>query len=268
MEQQIATIPQSPDQFISQALSSNASVETLEKLMALKERYDAGEAKKAFISAMQAFQHQKPTLKRSSHVQYSTGKGTTEYHFCSLPDIEAALREPLKECNLSYRFENITRDGAFGIRCVVTHIGGHSESTEMLAPADTSGNKNAIQGIGSTSTYLMRYTLISAFALTTADEDNDGQSNSDLPFARVLSQNSFLQNKETLAAVVNIKEALFYEDYESAAVTFNAMTSEAKNALWLAPSRGGIFTTEERAKIKSDHFAQALRDAVSNEQAE
>lgn len=258
---------QSPDQFITQALSSNAPIETLEKLMDLKERYDAKQAHKAFVAAMQKFQQIKPELKRSSAVSF--GQGKTAYNFCPLSEIEKQLKDPLSLCGLSYRFENMSREIQFGVRCIVTHLDGHSESTEMYAPADGSGNKNAIQGIGSTSTYLMRYTLIAAFALTTADEDNDGQSNSDLPLARVLTQNACLQDRNTLAAVSNIKEALFYDEYEAAASTFNAMLPEVRNSLWIAPTRGGIFTTEERAKIKSDQFSQALRESVAkeNEQA-
>ena len=45
-----------PDQYIASAIASGASVETLERLMALKERHDANEAKKAFIEAMAQFQ--------------------------------------------------------------------------------------------------------------------------------------------------------------------------------------------------------------------
>jgi hypothetical protein len=45
----------------------------------------------------------------------------------------------------------------------------------MVAAPDTSGSKNAIQAIGSTVQYLMRYTFIGAFGITTADADMDGR---------------------------------------------------------------------------------------------
>ena len=44
----------------------------------------------------------------------------------------------------------------------------------MTADKDTSGNKNSIQSIGSTRTYLQRYTLIGALGLSTAEDDTDG----------------------------------------------------------------------------------------------
>lgn len=251
----VTVLSQSPDSFIVQAIQNNAPVETLEKLMLLKERYEAGEAKKAYIQAMQNFQTVKPDLKRTSEVKFSTSKGTTEYKFCSLSDIEKALKGPLSECGLTYRFENTNTDGTFGVRCIVTHVQGHSECTEMAAPADTSGNKNAIQAIGSTSTYLMRYTLIAAFALTTADEDDDGASNSELPLIRLISQSQALHNLDTLRAVVSLKEALAEEEYSSAAMYLHHLGQEVVSALWIAPTKGGIFTTEEIARIKSNECA-------------
>lgn len=253
----------SPMSLIESAVTGGASVETLEKLMALQERYEANGAKKEFFQAMQDFQSTKPELKRVSEVSF--GQGKTSYKFCALPDIEKALRGPLSECGLSYRFENCERmvEGAGilnGITCIVSHVSGHSERTTMYAPADGSGNKNAIQAIGSTSSYLMRYTLIAAFGLTTADEDNDGQTNSDLPYARVLQQNETLRDLDTLKAVVMLKEYLADDDFYEANKIMHAMSDETKNSLWLAPTKGGIFTTKEVAKMKSNEWASARAD--------
>jgi hypothetical protein len=263
----------SVDALLLTAVEKGASVESLERLMALKERYDAQEAKRAYYEAMQQFQRVKPDLVRSSDVSF--GQGKTAYKFCPLSDIEKALREPLDKCGLSYRFENhnkeIPTDNGIamhtGIRCIVSHVMGHSESTVLYAPADGSGNKNAIQGIGSTSTYLMRYTLIAAFALTTADEDNDGQTNSDLPLARVMQQNDFLRDANFLAAVADIKQCLNSDDLETAAGYWNAMTEDQKSAIWLAPTKGGIFTSEERKKISSDEFGAIRRQLLMERQA-
>ena len=44
----------------------------------------------------------------------------------------------------------------------------------MSASPDTSGSKNAVQSIGSTVTYLQRYTLYSILGLASAEQDDDG----------------------------------------------------------------------------------------------
>jgi hypothetical protein len=41
--------------------------------------------------------------------------------------------------------------------------------------ADATGNKNPVQQIGSTVTYLQRYTLLAATGLATSDSDDDGR---------------------------------------------------------------------------------------------
>jgi hypothetical protein len=45
----------------------------------------------------------------------------------------------------------------------------------MTGPLDTSGNKNAIQSIGSSNTYLFRYTLNAALGLASAEMEDDGK---------------------------------------------------------------------------------------------
>jgi len=261
-KKQSAIVTIGPDQYIEMALANNAGIETLERLFDLKAKHDTAEAKKEFIKAMQHFQSIKPDLPRTQQVSF--GQGKTAYNFCPLYVIESRLRDPLTECGLSYRFENLSREGAFGVRCVITHLAGHSEGTEMYAPADGSGNKNAIQGIGSTSTYLMRYTLIAAFALTTADEDNDGATQSDMPYNRLLQHNEAL--RDNLSAVAAIKEALTEKDYYQAVIILDNMSEEIRTALWVAPTKGGVFTTEERAAMKSNEFHNARLEYIKEKQ--
>ena len=163
---EVAAQPVSPNQLIAMAVESGADVDKLEKLMELQERWDAKEAKKAFVEAMSRFQSTVPTLKKT--------KEGHNYSYAPLGDIAEQIRQPLKECGLSYRFE-MDHSSGVAVTCVVTHIDGHSEKSFMNAAPDTSGSKNAIQAIGSTVTYLQRYTLIGALGLTTADQDIDGR---------------------------------------------------------------------------------------------
>ena len=60
------------------------------------------------------------------------------------------------------------------VTCTLTHEQGHSESVTLSAPFDTSGSKNAIQAIGSTITYLERYTLLAITGLSASDMEDDG----------------------------------------------------------------------------------------------
>ena len=60
--------------------------------------------------------------------------------------------------------------------CVLAHRDGHSEEPSLAAGRDESGNKNSIQAIGSTVTYLQRMTLKAALGLAASERDDDAKS--------------------------------------------------------------------------------------------
>lgn len=59
---------------------------------------------------------------------------------------------------------------------------------------------------------------------------------------------------ECLDAITAIKEGIECGDLELAARTWFSLTDQHKRALWVAPSKGGPFTTAERGVIKSREF--------------
>lgn len=170
-------LQQMPVNLISQAISSGASVDALEKLMQLQERWEAKEASKSFKQAMTEFQAKKPKLVKSDAVEYN---GKTQFKFASLGSVQVAVDPILSECGLSYRWEQTEKDGRIEITCIVSHILGHTERTSLSAPLDKSGSKNEIQSIGSTVSYLKRYTLEGALGLA-SDKDRDGITAVELP---------------------------------------------------------------------------------------
>ena len=60
--------------------------------------------------------------------------------------------------------------------CIVRHLDGYEDTSSITSKLDTSEGLTDVQRIGSTRTYLMRYTFIAVLGLTTADEDNDGKT--------------------------------------------------------------------------------------------
>jgi hypothetical protein len=167
----------SPHGLISQALAQNVPIETLERLMDLQERWQTAQAKTAYLKAMSKFQSICPVVKKTKKVNYpSKTGGNVKYEYTPLNIVTKTIQQALSDCGLSYRWEFEDKDSLIICYCIVSHIDGHSEKTFMSAGADTTGNKNNIQSIGSTRTYLQRYTLIGALGLSTADEDNDGKT--------------------------------------------------------------------------------------------
>ncbi len=157
---------------IQMALKTGAGIDQLEKLMQMKYRDEEREAEKAYFRALSEFQGSVESIKKDSKVSF----GNTNYKHASLGQIEKQIKGYMKDSGLTKRFEIKNEQSGLTVTCIITHTDGHSERTGMFAPADNSGNKNTIQSLGSTVTYLQRYTLIGALGLVTADEDNDGRT--------------------------------------------------------------------------------------------
>ena len=162
-----------PMSIIQQAVSQGAKVEELTQLMALQERYEANEARKAFTVAMGNFKAANITVVKNAKVAF----GNTKYKHATLNNVVDTLSEELTKHGLSFTWKTEQGDqGKMKVTCILKHILGHSESSSMEAMPDTSGQKNSIQAIGSVVTYLQRYTALAVTGTATADMDDDGKS--------------------------------------------------------------------------------------------
>jgi hypothetical protein len=170
-EMEVVVAGRSPADLISEAVKGNADLEKLEKLLALQERWEANEAKKAYHLAMAEFKSNPPEIDKDKTVAY----GNTKYSHASLANVTKKIGVELSKHGLSSSWTT-KQNGVILVTCKITHVKGHSEETTLSAPADSSGSKNTIQAIGSTITYLERYTLLALTGLATFDQDDDAQS--------------------------------------------------------------------------------------------
>lgn len=159
----------SPAEMIRMAVSGGADLEKLEKLLALQEKWEANEARKLYHRAMASFKETPLKIMKDKKVKYLQ----VQYSHASLANVVDQITKELSKNGLSASW-NTKQNGAITVTCKITHVMGHCEETTLTAAADTSGSKNSIQAIGSTITYLQRYTLLSALGLATHDQDNDG----------------------------------------------------------------------------------------------
>ena len=158
------------------AIEKGFDLDKVEKAMLLQERWEANEARKAYHLAMSKFKADPPEIEKDKKVSFKAGGGTTAYNHASLANVTDKINKALSACGLSASWETVQGEaGKVTVTCRITHSQGHSESTSLTAMPDTSGSKNAIQAIGSTISYLERYTLLALTGLATHDMDDDGQ---------------------------------------------------------------------------------------------
>lgn len=172
----LAPTDQGPARLLEIAVQQDLDIDKLERLVAMKERWDDREARKAYYDALARFQKLVPSLEKDKHVHYVTKSGAViDYDHTSLGKIKNQIQDYAAECGLSYRWEFNDGPDLMEVTCIITHIDGHSERSSQSSPIDTSGNKSTIHGRQSSRTYLERGTLIGALGLMTADKDDDGR---------------------------------------------------------------------------------------------
>lgn len=165
-----------PDQLLAKALERDINPDALGRMMDLYERHERLQAERQYVAAMAAFKADPPKIRKTKHVKYASKGGNTDYHHAPLDEVTRSISVAMSPHGLSFRWRTQQLDGLISVTCVLQHVGGHSEEVTLQASPDQSGGKNSIQAVGSTVTYLQRYTLLAATGLAAEDQDDDGQA--------------------------------------------------------------------------------------------
>lgn len=158
------------------AANRGASVEEMREWMALHREFEANEARKAYVAAMARFKSQPIIVEKDRTVDFTSAKGRTHYKHASLAAVVDAVVSRMGQFGLAHKWNVDQAEGAVTVTCVITHEFGHSESVVLTGPRDDTGNKNPLQQISSSITYLQRYTLMSLCGLASKEMDDDGRS--------------------------------------------------------------------------------------------
>lgn len=166
-----------PSDLLRIAVEQGADLDRLERLMALQERWEANEARKAFTVAMAEFKAEPMEIFKRKQVGYTTKEGEfVGYKHAELSDVTDVVGPAMARQGLSYRWDVKQEAGRVNVTCIVTHRAGHFESVTMDAAPDDSGKKNKIQQIASALTYMQRYTLLAVTGMSTKGMDDDGNA--------------------------------------------------------------------------------------------
>lgn len=159
-----------PAMLLNIAIEKGADLEKLEKLMDLQIKWEVNQARKAYHVAMAAFKTEDiKVIKDKTNLQYKS-------KYSSEDSLLNTVNPILSKHGLSASFSYSQKDG-FTVTCTITHALGHSESVALTGPIDTSGNKNALQQIKSTSTYLRKTTFEAITGIASSDTEGDDDGN-------------------------------------------------------------------------------------------
>lgn len=173
-ETTLAVREPTPGELIRQAVTAGATPEVLQTLADLYERFKAGAAREAFVTALSEFQSKCPIIEKTKKVYGKNGK--LRYCYAPLDVIVRQVRHILHECGLSYTIDDEFKDGMMYATCKVTHVLGHSETSTFMAPIDKDAYMNEPQKYASANTYAKRYAFCNGTGILTGDEDDDARS--------------------------------------------------------------------------------------------
>ncbi|WP_085598691.1 ERF family protein [Pseudomonas sp. B10(2017)] len=164
------------------ATDPTCDIDKLERLMAMHERMQARDAEAEFNAAMAAMQSDIPSIAERGAIVVN---GQKRSDYATFEDINDVIK-PIMQTHgfaITFKVENVP--AGLSVTGILMHRAGHRESTTMLLPLDTSGSKNAVQAVGSSTSYGKRYVMSALLNLTTRGEDDDGHAA--VPTANVTS---------------------------------------------------------------------------------
>lgn len=155
------------------AADPSCDIDKMERLMAMHERMQARDAEAEFNASMAAMQSDIPSIAERGAI---TVNGQIRSNYATFEDINDVIK-PIMQTHgfaITFKVENV--QGGMNITGILMHRAGHRESTSMFIPLDTSGSKNAVQAVGSSTSYGKRYVMSALLNLTTRGEDDDGHA--------------------------------------------------------------------------------------------
>lgn len=191
-----------PDTLIRLAVERGVNPDELEKLIELRNREIARQAKERYEVEFARLQSAFGEVKRTK--QAKDGDRVL-YSYAPLEDIIAVVGPTIAEHGFSYRFEEERLEGVEERRiwCVVRGY-GHEERTYVDIPIPPATKfTNSVQTRGVASSYGKRYAFLAAFGITINDEDDDAQS---LTVAEIQTLLPALAKIETAATMDELKE--------------------------------------------------------------
>ena len=154
------------------ARDPSVDIDKMERLIAMQERVQDRNAEVAFNAALAELQPCLPVIDERGGIKDRNGNIQSTYALWE--DVNEAIRPHLAEHGFALRFRVVRDTDQISVTGILSHREGHKEETTLTLPTDASGNKNAVQAVGSSTSYGKRYTAFALLNITSTGEDDDG----------------------------------------------------------------------------------------------
>jgi hypothetical protein len=171
---------------LMERMARNKEVDTA-KLGQIREFGEAilnDQRRAAFDAAFADMQNDLPTITARGTIEIRekdarggrTGAVLQSTKYAKWEDINEAIKPVLHKHGFGLRFvTGLADDGRVKVTGILSGH-GHREESVFVLPHDSTGSKNAVQAIGSSTSYGKRYAASALLNLTTRGEDDDANS--------------------------------------------------------------------------------------------
>jgi hypothetical protein len=168
-----------PQALLAQAIDKNLPIESMERLLAMRDKMKAEWAKDQFFIALSGFQSECPIIEKTHQVrdkdkQTKADKGL-RYAYAAIEDLVEPVRPLLMKWGLSWTSKPSQTREDVTANIYVHHRDGHEEVTSFTVPIDPDAYMSDPQKAAAALTFATRYAFKSAFGIQTKGEDNDAQ---------------------------------------------------------------------------------------------
>jgi len=182
------------------------------------------------------------------------------YKYRSCEDIIEAVKPLLDGLILTISDEMIQLGDRYYVKATATISDGKNQvqTTAFAREPETKKGMDLAQLTGATSSYARKYALNGLLAIDdTKDADtlNNSQESSKPKTTKIAAKSQRLSSA-LLKSVETISTAISLGDYSIGQECWNELTIEEKGTVWLAPTKGGHFTTAERKIMQSSDFKE------------
>ena len=159
------------------ASSPDVDIDKLQRLLEMQERWQMNQAKAAFRESMAEFKLNPPKIIKDRIAEIKKdGRVVGSYSYADLESISVAITDGLAKVGITHSFKMKQEGLNITVICVLSKGMYSEEGVPLTSAPDTSGAKNSIQAIGSTLSYLEKYTLLGASGMSAGMPDDDANS--------------------------------------------------------------------------------------------
>ncbi len=164
------------ESLIARAIDRGVTVDTMERLLAMRTQLKAEAAREAFFDALANLQAALPSIPKTKRVDFGGGKAA--YSYAPLEQIVRTVAPLIHAHGFSVTVEAAQEIEPPRVIAIATlhHRDGHQQSSRFCVPVDTAARMNAAQQVASALTYAKRYAYCDVLGIVTADEDDDGRA--------------------------------------------------------------------------------------------